>query len=66
MNSDMVQPEKFGYLHLAYHFTAPLRKNKKQKLEMCLKIATVRKLLFKYLGKIWPLNLKFSRKLREY
>ena len=24
MNSDMVKPEKFGYLHLVYHLTAPL------------------------------------------
>ena len=24
MNSDMVQPEKFGHLHLVYHFAAPL------------------------------------------
>ena len=25
MNSNMVKPEKFGYLHLVYHFTVPLR-----------------------------------------
>ena len=25
MNSDMVRPEKFGHLHLVYHFTVPLR-----------------------------------------
>ena len=25
MNSDMVKPEKFGHLHLVYHFTVPLR-----------------------------------------
>ena len=24
MNSDMVKPEKFGHLHLVYHFTVPL------------------------------------------
>ena len=24
MNSDMVKPEKFGHLHLVYHFTLPL------------------------------------------
>ena len=24
MNSDMVKPEKFGRLHLVYHFTLPL------------------------------------------
>ena len=24
MNSDMVKPEKFGHLHLVYHFTIPL------------------------------------------
>ena len=24
MNSNMVKPEKFGYLHLVYHFTVPL------------------------------------------
>ena len=24
MNSDMVKPEKVGYLHLVYHFTVPL------------------------------------------
>ena len=23
MNSDMVKPEKFGHLHLVYHFTVP-------------------------------------------
>ena len=23
MNSDIVKSEKFGYLHLVYHFTAP-------------------------------------------
>ena len=23
LNSDMVKPEKFGYLHLIYHFTVP-------------------------------------------
>ena len=25
MNSDMVKPEKFGHLHLVYHFAVPLR-----------------------------------------
>ena len=25
MNSDMVRPEKFGHLHLVYHFTVPLK-----------------------------------------
>ena len=25
MNSNMVKPEKFGHLHLVYHFTIPLR-----------------------------------------
>ena len=25
MNSNMVKPEKFGHLHLVYHFTVPLR-----------------------------------------
>ena len=25
MNSDMVKPEKFGHLHLVYHFTVPLK-----------------------------------------
>ena len=25
MNSDMVKPERFGHLHLVYHFTVPLR-----------------------------------------
>ena len=25
MNSDMAKPEKFGHLHLVYHFTVPLR-----------------------------------------
>ena len=25
MNSNMVEPEKFGHLHLVYHFTVPLR-----------------------------------------
>ena len=25
MNSNMVKPEKFGHLHIAYHFTVPLR-----------------------------------------
>ena len=25
MNSDMVKPEKFRYLHLVYHFTVPLK-----------------------------------------
>ena len=25
MNSDMVIPEKFGHLHLVYHFTVPIR-----------------------------------------
>ena len=25
MNSDMVKPEKFGHLHLVYHFTVPSR-----------------------------------------
>ena len=24
MNSDMVKHEKFGHLHLVYHFTVPL------------------------------------------
>ena len=24
MNSDMVKPERFGHLHLVYHFTVPL------------------------------------------
>ena len=24
MNSNMVKPEKFGHLHLVYHFTVPL------------------------------------------
>ena len=24
MNSNMVKPGKFGYLHLVYHFTVPL------------------------------------------
>ena len=24
MNSNIVKPEKFGHLHLAYHFTVPL------------------------------------------
>ena len=24
MKSDMVKPEKFGHLHLVYHFTVPL------------------------------------------
>ena len=24
MNSDMVKPEKFGHLHLVYHFIVPL------------------------------------------
>ena len=24
MNSDVVKPEKFGHLHLVYHFTIPL------------------------------------------
>ena len=28
MNSDMVKPEKFGHLHLVYHFTVPLKKKK--------------------------------------
>ena len=26
MNSNMVKPEKFGHLHLVYHFTIPLTK----------------------------------------
>ena len=26
MNSNMVKPEKFGHLHLVYHFTVPLKK----------------------------------------
>ena len=25
MNSDMVKPEKFGHLHIVYHFTVPLK-----------------------------------------
>ena len=25
MNSNIVKPEKFGHLHLVYHFTIPLR-----------------------------------------
>ena len=25
MNSNMVKPEKFDYLHLVYHFTIPLK-----------------------------------------
>ena len=25
MNSNMVKPEKFGHLHLVYHFTIPLK-----------------------------------------
>ena len=25
MNSNMVKPEKFGHLHLFYHFTIPLK-----------------------------------------
>ena len=25
MNSNIVKPEKFGHLHLVYHFTVPLR-----------------------------------------
>ena len=25
MNPNMVKPEKFGHLHLVYHFTFPLR-----------------------------------------
>ena len=24
MNSNMIKPEKFGHLHLVYHFTIPL------------------------------------------
>ena len=24
MNSDTIKPEKFGHLHLVYHFTVPL------------------------------------------
>ena len=31
MNSDMVKPEKFGHLHLVYHFTVPLSKLPKKK-----------------------------------
>ena len=31
MNSNMVKPEKFGHLHLVYHFTVPL--NEDQVLE---------------------------------
>ena len=27
MNSSMVKPEKFGHLHLVYHFTIPLSKH---------------------------------------
>ena len=27
MNSDMVKSEKFGHLHLVYHFTVPLMEN---------------------------------------
>ena len=27
MNSNMVKPEKFGHLHLVYHFTVPLMQN---------------------------------------
>ena len=27
MNSDMVKLEKFGHLHLVYHFTVPLSAN---------------------------------------
>ena len=25
MNSNMAKPEKFGHLHLVYHFTVPLK-----------------------------------------
>ena len=28
MNSNMVKPEKFGHLHLVYHFTVPLSKHR--------------------------------------
>ena len=28
MNSNMVKPEKFGHLHLVYHFTIPLSTGK--------------------------------------
>ena len=33
MNSNMVKLEKFGYLHLVYHFTIPLRREMDIKLD---------------------------------
>ena len=32
MNSNMVKPEKFGHLHVVYHFTIPLRSLLKEDL----------------------------------
>ena len=37
MNWDMVKPEKFGHLHLVYHFAVPL-KYYKSKSEIFLDI----------------------------
>ena len=42
MNSNMVKPEKFGHLHLVYHFTVPLKVMSNffifHKKEVCKKI----------------------------
>ena len=46
MNSDMVKPEKFGHLHLVYHFTVPLM-DKVTKNKRSLELVTSRSSVFK-------------------
>ena len=41
MNSDMVKPEKFGHLHLVYHFTVPLKRSEVVSFADIIKIAII-------------------------
>ena len=44
MNSNTVKPEKFGHLHLVYHFTVPLKvKSFPDSLIYCFKFDSYKK-----------------------
>ena len=54
MNSSMVKPEKFGHLHLVYHFTVPLNILLSKSYHMFSLIALHLAGLFNYVFYICP------------
>ena len=68
MNSDMVKPEKFGHLHLVYHFTVPLSFREQSSFMLSAKKCTISLCFAPYLHIISALrkNKKQSASFPNY